>query len=113
MTSAEPAATEDAAGDQEEEMMVLLEFDELEDTKFLSRCQSYSLIGLETPTPILKLDNYIFRGTYEDIIGTGLLFADQDPDGHSESQPAPKYVGSATKKIRFKRILLEPKNRES
>lgn len=36
---------------------------------------SYELIGLDTPTPFLKLDNLIFKGTWENIVGTDLMFS--------------------------------------
>lgn len=30
--------------------------------------------GLDTPEPVLQLDSYVFRGTYEDAVGSVLVF---------------------------------------
>ena len=106
-----------------EDVFILLE---LPDTpaSFLSSNTSYSLIGLDTPTPVLKLGSAVFRGTHEDVLGTHLVFSDAEAlatmPGASRlptpvQQPAQqvaadqRLVCAATQKIRFERVLLEPR----
>ena len=109
-----------------EDVFILLE---LPDTpaSFLSSNTSYSLIGLDTPTPVLKLGSAVFRGTHEDVLGTHLVFSDAEAlatmPGASRlptpvQQPGAaqqvaadhqRLVCAATQKIRFERVLLEPR----
>ena len=35
------------------------------------------LQGLDSPQPILQLDNYVFQGVYEDIVGTAMIFKEE------------------------------------
>jgi hypothetical protein len=98
----------------------------------LSQDETYQLIGLDTPTPILKLGNAVFRGSHEDVLGTHLVFsdaADLVSLPGSAKLPAPTQaagaavaqqqqqlersnhhlIGQATQKICFERVLLEPR----
>ncbi len=34
--------------------------------------------GLESPQPVIQLDNYFFQGTYEDTVGTSLVFKEEE-----------------------------------
>jgi len=81
----------------------------------LSTCKTYSLIGLDTNTPILKLDNQIFQGRYEESVGTNVYFEETIENGDlqqnsedDKSKLSLKYRCHTTKKIRFQRIFLEP-----
>lgn len=115
--------------DEYEEIFVMLELPELHPT-FLSSCDTYSLIGLDTPTPILKLGSAVFRGSHEETLGTHLVFSDtQELAGLPGSMriPAPKssppgaaaaaqrarseqhLIAQSTQKICFERVLLEPR----
>ena len=115
--------------DEYEEFFVMLELPELH-SSFLSSCETYSLIGLDTTTPILKLGSAVFRGSHEDTLGTHLVFSDtQELAGlpGSAKIPAPKsspaaaatatpraqnehhLIAQSTQKICFERVLLEPR----
>jgi len=101
-----------------EEFYIHIELSELEDSDFLSTCKTYSLIGLDTSTPILKLDNQIFQGRYEESVGTNVYFEETIENGDLQQQNSEddksklslKYRCHTTKKIkiRFQRIFLEP-----
>jgi|EP01043_Picozoa_sp_COSAG02_P060098 hypothetical protein len=116
--------------DEYEDVFVMLELPDLH-SSFLSSCDTYSLIGLDTPTPILKLGGAVFRGSHEDTLGTHLVFSDtQDLAGLPGSAriPAPKsslpgaaaaaprarseqhLIAQSTQKICFERVLLEPRH---
>ena len=111
-----------------EDVFILLE---LPDTpaNFLSSNTSYSLIGLDTPTPVLKIGSAVFRGTHEDVLGTHLVFSDagmlatmpgasrlptpvQQP-GAAQVAADQRLVCAATQKIRFERVLLEPRGADT
>ena len=112
-----------------EDVFILLE---LPDTpaSFLSSNTSYSLIGLDTPTPVLKLGSAVFRGTHEDVLGTHLVFSDaealatmpgasrlptpvQQPGAAQQVAADQRLVCAATQKIRFERVLLEPRGADN
>ena len=63
--------------DEYEDLYVVLELPEVH-SSFLSSCETYSLIGLDSPTPILKLGSAVFRGSHEDALGTHLVFSDAE-----------------------------------
>lgn len=114
--------------DEYEEFFVVLELPE----GHLSQDETYQLIGLDTPTPVLKLGNAVFRGSHEDVLGTHLVFSDAEDlvslPG-SAKLPTPTQaaavgtagaqqqlershhhlIGQATQKICFERVLLEPR----
>jgi len=100
-----------APAPDEETSYILLDLGEYAETNLLSTCQAYSLIGLDTETPILKLDNHLFEGRYEDTIGTHIFFAEnQQPVLQQQpllQQPNQyRYTSHTTKTIKFKRIQL-------
>ena len=114
-----------------EDLYVVLELPEVH-PQFLTSCDEYQLIGLNTPTPFLKLGTAVFKGTHEDTLGTSLVFSKDDTlaslPGSYELPPAEagrataannrakkapadpfKLVASSTQKIAFTRVLVEPR----
>ena len=108
--------------DEYEEFYVVLELPE----GHRSQDETYQLIGLDTPTPVLKLGNTVFRGSHEDILGTHLIFSDAEdltslpgsaklpaptlPASQRQLQRSNQHlIGQATQKICFERVLLEPR----
>lgn len=88
--------------DSREQFYVVLALDEYEDTNLLATCKHYSLIGLDTEAPVLKIDDLIFKGTYEESVGTELLFEQHNPGSIN-------YFGKTTKILRFKRVTVSSK----
>mmetsp|Transcript_7412 Transcript_7412/g.11663 ORF Transcript_7412/g.11663 Transcript_7412/m.11663 type:complete len:104 (+) Transcript_7412:263-574(+) len=102
---AEEGENEGLKETEEEEELITLE---IEDHEFSELTLPYSLIGLETDTPILKLGNKVYQGQYQYVVGTHLFFdQSQGPNGVSTS-----YAGKTQKKIVFKPIWLQPKEKE-
>jgi hypothetical protein len=62
--------------------------------------------GLNTPTPFLKIGSMIFKGFYEECIGTNIIFDKDKLDGSNKES----YFAHGTKKIVFQRIILEQKS---
>ena len=115
--------------DEYEDIFVMLELPDVH-ASFLSSCETYSLIGLDTPTPMLKLGSAVFRGSHEDMLGTHLVFSDAQeladlpgsakiPAAHSRPaaaaaatprvQSEQHLIAQSTQKICFERVLLEPR----
>ena len=95
----------------EQEFDVVVEVEGL-DVTLITQDITYSIIGLETETPIMRLGNEFYQGTYEDTMGTSLIF--QSPNG---SNPAPSdsttqpgaVISSTRKKLKFKKVVLKKK----
>lgn len=53
-------------------------------------------IGLETKEPILQIDNCFFRGSFQDTVGTNIVFNQKDMS----------FVAKTDKKLAMKRVFL-------
>ncbi|CAG8695617.1 7805_t:CDS:2, partial [Acaulospora colombiana] len=71
---------------------------------------TYSLIGLDTENPRLRIGNMHFKGEYDESVGTDLIFL-QDPDPSNPRQQMLTYDCHTTKKIVFSRVSLQPTNK--
>lgn len=81
----------------EEETKVLLDFDELSDLTLFQQGKEFYLENLETPQPLLYVDEYIFEGTYAEPLGTNLIFSTPVSElNQSQLESIP------TKQIKFK-----------
>ncbi|PBK83391.1 hypothetical protein ARMGADRAFT_945093 [Armillaria gallica] len=60
---------------EEEEVIfyVTLELGNVEPA-LIPSCDSYQLVGLDTPTPFLQLAGTVLKGRHETLLGTELLF---------------------------------------
>eukprot|EP01116_Phalansterium_solitarium_P012420 TRINITY_DN28687_c0_g1_i1.p1 TRINITY_DN28687_c0_g1~~TRINITY_DN28687_c0_g1_i1.p1 ORF type:complete len:252 (-),score=74.77 TRINITY_DN28687_c0_g1_i1:118-873(-) len=113
---AAPNAPLDSAGTDDEweesEFLVLLEIDGSDPIP--ANCQ-YSLVGVDTPTPYLTLNDKVFRGRHDEVMGTSMFFEEHrqpidasEPNGPTEIADLSLF-GTTTKKIKFERVTLEPK----
>ncbi|CAG8438217.1 2738_t:CDS:2 [Acaulospora morrowiae] len=71
---------------------------------------TYSLIGLDTESPRLRIGNMHFKGEYDESVGTDLIFL-QDPDPSNPRQQMLTYNCHTTKKIVFSRVSLQPSSK--
>ncbi|KAF8888993.1 hypothetical protein BD779DRAFT_1521401 [Infundibulicybe gibba] len=60
---------------EDEEYYVTLDLGPIEPT-LLPSSSTYSLIGLDTPTPFLQLSGSVFKGYHNELLGTEILFTD-------------------------------------
>ena len=81
------------------------------DVTLITQDITYSIIGLETEAPIMRLGNEFYQGTYEDVIGTSLIF--QSPNDTASSSSGSTQLGhivsSTRKKLKFRKIVLNKK----
>ncbi|CAI2163837.1 2689_t:CDS:2 [Funneliformis geosporum] len=66
----------------------------------------YSLIGLDTDTPYLRIGGIHFKGDYDETIGTDLIFF-PEPDPMNSRQQKLTYQCLTTKKIKFSQVNLQ------
>ncbi|KAL9649000.1 hypothetical protein ABK040_008379 [Willaertia magna] len=72
------------------------DFNQIENLMF----HNYSIIGIETEKPIVKIDNFIFEGKFENlIVDTAILVHEKKPE-----------VITTKRILKLHRILLGPKN---
>ncbi|ORX92071.1 hypothetical protein K493DRAFT_339004 [Basidiobolus meristosporus CBS 931.73] len=80
-----------------------------------SGTDGYSLMGLDTESPYLKIGNMVFKGQYDETLGTELVFC---PSGNTNSTQQKtetseakevKYFCHTTKKITLSKVNLQPK----
>ncbi|XP_051119964.1 uncharacterized protein LOC127243824 [Andrographis paniculata] len=84
-------STSVAVEEEEEEEYVLLDLDGVSDHISIPPNAPYQLSGLDTPNPIMLIDNKIkLIGEYEETIGTCLVFnqSDGSPIVHQETGPS-------------------------
>ncbi|KAK0234803.1 hypothetical protein EDD85DRAFT_845415 [Armillaria nabsnona] len=93
---------DDYEEEEEEIFYVTLELGNVEPALILS-CDSYHLVGLDTPTPFLQLAGTVLKGRHETLLGTELLF--------SEHEDAVSYTGSTRRRIYFREVRLEEKGK--
>ncbi|KAK0431697.1 hypothetical protein EV421DRAFT_2089876 [Armillaria borealis] len=60
--------------EEEEIFYVTLELGNVEPV-LIPSCDSYYLVGLDTPTPFLQLAGTVLKGRHETLLGTELLFS--------------------------------------
>ncbi|SJL06780.1 uncharacterized protein ARMOST_10122 [Armillaria ostoyae] len=88
--------------EEEEIFYVTLELGNVEPV-LIPSCDSYYLVGLDTPTPFLQLAGTVLKGRHETLLGTELLF--------SEHEHAVSYMESTRQRICFREVRLEEKGK--
>ncbi|KAH7957021.1 hypothetical protein HPB52_014371 [Rhipicephalus sanguineus] len=75
-----------ADDEEDDEVYVVVELSGVIDARVLElagkRC---SILGVDTPEPVLKLGSYLFTGEYRDSIGTCVLFEETEAAGEGTS----------------------------
>ena len=87
--------------DDWEDIYMVMDVKEFEGTNMLSNIDSYSIIGIDSNSPVVKLGNYVFEGVFDQYMGTGLLFE------HHEDKKL-SYHSKTRRVLRLKRIILKP-----
>ncbi|KAF0984269.1 hypothetical protein FDP41_007446 [Naegleria fowleri] len=72
--------------------------------------EKYSIIGLESERPIVKIDNFVFEGRFETLLmDTALCVEQQQHSSHHNSGSSPPQTITSRQILRLNRILLGPK----
>ncbi|XP_072853928.2 general transcription factor 3C polypeptide 6 isoform X3 [Pogona vitticeps] len=90
----------------------MVELSGIIDSDFLKKCENKcKILGIDTERPILQVDRYVFAGEYEDILGTCVVFEENedhvDAEGNQKLQL--KYKCHTMKKLNMTRTLLTEK----
>eukprot|EP00727_Mastigamoeba_balamuthi_P003337 m51a1_g1300 hypothetical protein (106) ;mRNA; r:197084-197494 len=88
-------------------MRIVAEIEDF-DTANMSPTQPYTLIGMDTASPVLKIGDMLWVGTFEDVCGTDLIFERGAPEPPDMPDGPARYACSATKRLRFRRAVLTP-----
>uniref|UniRef100_L7LZC4 Transcription factor TFIIIC triple barrel domain-containing protein n=1 Tax=Rhipicephalus pulchellus TaxID=72859 RepID=L7LZC4_RHIPC len=88
-----------ADDEEDDEVYVVVELSGVIDAKVLDladkRC---SILGVETPEPVLKLGSYLFTGEYRDATGTCVLFEETEAAGECTSSASESRNSSCRQK---------------
>ncbi|XP_078241173.1 general transcription factor 3C polypeptide 6 isoform X4 [Pogona vitticeps] len=89
----------------------MVELSGIIDSDFLKKCENKcKILGIDTERPILQVDRYVFAGEYEDILGTCVVFEEnEDHDAEGNQKLQLKYKCHTMKKLNMTRTLLTEK----
>uniref|UniRef100_A0A023FN56 Proteinral transcription factor n=1 Tax=Amblyomma cajennense TaxID=34607 RepID=A0A023FN56_AMBCJ len=109
---------------EEDEVYVVVELTGVIDSQVMELAgKECTILGIDTPEPVLKLGSYLFTGEYKDSIGTCVLFeeceaATDDEAGKASSVKRPrrqkevkklKYFCKTEKRLDMKTSFLQEK----
>ncbi|KAF3422822.1 hypothetical protein E2986_09664 [Frieseomelitta varia] len=105
---------DDEISEDEEEILVYVEFEGLVDGNVFSEKQlQLDMIGIDTEHPIMQINGKFYEGSYEDVIGTYMFFAKNDntivDDPVFDVAPNFKYVAKTRKFLKMQRIFIKPR----
>ncbi|XP_043274826.1 uncharacterized protein [Venturia canescens] len=105
---------DDELPDDEEEILVYVEFDGSVASNTLSNEKlQFDMIGLDKEHPIMQVNGKFYEGTYRNAVGTYMFFeSDKHPhvdDPVFDVTPSLKYLAKTRKVLRMNRIFVEPK----
>ncbi|KAL0122333.1 hypothetical protein PUN28_007217 [Cardiocondyla obscurior] len=106
--------SDDELSENEEEMLVYVEFEGLtgSDT-FSNENLQLDMIGIDTEHPIMEINGRFYEGTYEDAIGTYMFFEkDENPkvdDEVFDKVPSLKYFAKTRKLLKMQRVFIKPR----
>lgn len=106
--------SDDEISEDEEEILVYVEFEGLEDGNVFSKEQlQLDMIGLDTEHPIMKINGKFYEGAYEDVIGTYMFFTRDDTlvpdDPLFDDISNLKYFAKTRKTLKMQRIFIKPR----
>ena len=89
-----PTEAGNGVDDQDEEDLIVVDFDCADADSFVKECKSFRIEGLDTPAPKVWLDGTGFESEYLPTIGTSLLFRVEGSVGGGDSSTGSKGPGS-------------------
>lgn len=103
----------DELQDDEEETIVYVEFESTSgNDAFLSEKLQLDMIGLDTEHPIMRINGRHYEGTYEDAVGTCMLFDKDNPEVEDpvfDKTPNIRYNTKTKKILKMKRVFVKPR----
>ncbi|GFT83734.1 uncharacterized protein NPIL_511911 [Nephila pilipes] len=92
-----------------EEAIVLVELNGIIDSDFLLQAQDHSkFLGIDTDEPILQIGNCLFKGEYEDTVGTVIVYEPTDTsktDASETTENSYEFLCKTDKKLTMKRCF--------
>ncbi|XP_018331347.1 uncharacterized protein LOC108741156 [Agrilus planipennis] len=96
---------------EEKEIYLFLDFKGvLPPTTFKRNKMFFKMINLDSDTPLVQLDDVLYKGKYSDTIGTNVFFEEVEEDGREAlDKPTPirlKHLLNQTKLLEMERVKL-------
>ncbi|KAL6255916.1 hypothetical protein P5V15_013156 [Pogonomyrmex californicus] len=106
--------SDDELPEDEEEMLVYVEFEGLAgNDAFNNENLQLDMIGLDTEHPVMQINGRFYEGTYEDAMGTYMFFEKDDnpkvDDVVFDKVPSLKYFAKTRKLLKMQRVFTKPK----
>ena len=96
-----------------EEMDLMVELKGIIDSDWSKKCgNKCKIVGLDSDTPLLQWDRYVFSGEYKDIAGTGVMFEKKPVKTEDGVSFDLKYNCHTFKKLSMVRAFLAEKETE-
>ncbi|KAK7597762.1 hypothetical protein V9T40_009987 [Parthenolecanium corni] len=110
----EEGKNDDNFSEEEEEILVYVNFEDLADDYSMKDLASTKILGLDSDEPIVQMGNKVFGGSWNEVVGTALFFEPTAPVPKrcyfSEKVSKPlKYFNKTTKQLNLKRIFISEK----
>uniref|UniRef100_A0A023GFA1 Proteinral transcription factor n=1 Tax=Amblyomma triste TaxID=251400 RepID=A0A023GFA1_AMBTT len=108
---------------EDDEVYVVVELTGVIDSQVMELAgKECTILGIDTPQPVLKLGSYLFTGEYKDTIGTCVLFEECEAETNDEAGRTScvarargpknkqlKYLGKTEKRLDMKTSFLREK----
>ncbi|RKP06527.1 hypothetical protein THASP1DRAFT_31657 [Thamnocephalis sphaerospora] len=91
-----------------EEFDVVVDLGEAMTSTMLDEASDYEFQGLDTAEPLLRIGVHYFRGTWDELVGTELVFAKGQASSIAEQQPA-ELIARTSKVLHCRLMQLQPR----
>ncbi|KAM9377863.1 general transcription factor 3C polypeptide 6 isoform 2-T3 [Pholidichthys leucotaenia] len=92
------------------EQLVVVELSGIINNDFLAKSGgSCKILEIDSERPMMQVGPYVFAGTYEDTLGTSVLFEEVPGKGKSNRDRDLKYLCHTERKLTMQRIFLTEK----
>lgn len=104
---------------EEEETLVLVELHGVIDSEIFAQdsFDKFKILAIESESPILQVENFVFTGEYDHTMGTAVIFEEEekkvkkcDPVFCKKPTRMLKYVCKTNKKLNMKRVFVSEKS---
>ncbi|XP_028410793.1 general transcription factor 3C polypeptide 6-like [Dendronephthya gigantea] len=94
---------------EEEEQLVVVHLSGIIDNEYLKKCNAANckVLGIDTDEPAMQIDRMVFSGSYNESIGTNIIFEENCEMVHGETEKNSKYMCHTTKNLDMIRVFLK------
>ncbi|KAF0698499.1 Aste57867_10866 [Aphanomyces stellatus] len=93
--------SESGGEDGDESVCISVELSDFADFPIFDKHETMEIENLESEQPILRIGEFTLYGSYEDALGTDVYYEMPPPTGDATPSGPCKFVGTATKRLKF------------